>query len=268
MKKIIFTCSICLSLCLLSVEGQQSFASKKLDNPKDATEMVETIRSRVPTQTIESRGVLRVRAPKKETRYIPIHFIVRPISKTAWESIYETDFATEDNERLTISSSVDKPNEYMLSKKKTAQKEWVSTPATTGKDSAISFAGTDFWFCDLGLEFLEWPKQVVLRREMRKGRPCRVLQSSYPEGSDQIQGAMYGHVISWVDNESDGIVMAQAFDTNGKRVKEFEIKSLKKIEGVWQLKEMTIYDNQKDSRTTLEIDLEVNDSGVIVEDIK
>lgn len=268
MKKIIYTSLICIGLCLPSAEGQQTFARKKVDNPKDATEMVEIIRNRVPTQTIESRGVLRVRAPKKETRYIPIRFSVRPISKTSWESLYETDFATEDNERLTIISSVDKPNKYTLSRKKSGQSEWISTHVITGKDSAVRFADTDFWFCDLGLEFLEWPKQIVLRREMRKGRPCRVLQSSYPEGSNQIQGTMYGRVVSWVDNESDGIVMAQAFDTNGKRVKEFEIQSLKKVDGVWQLKQMTIFDNQKDSRTTLEIDLEITDSGVIVEDIK
>jgi hypothetical protein len=33
------------------------------------------------------------------------------------------------------------------------------------------------------------------------------------------------------------------------------------VEGVWQLKKMTIYDNLTDSRTTLEIDLEVDEEN-------
>ncbi|MBR5978952.1 MAG: outer membrane lipoprotein-sorting protein, partial [Verrucomicrobia bacterium] len=68
---------------------------------------------------------------------------------------------------------------------------------------------------------------------------------------------VYARVVSWVDNETDGIVMAQAFNEKRKRVKEFEVQSFKKVDGVWQLKRMTIYNNLTDSRTTLEIDLEV-----------
>ena len=122
-----------------------------------------------------------------------------------------------------------------------------------GVDTAISFAGTDFWICDLGLEFLQWSQQSMLKREMRKGRACRVLESIPAEWTDPV----YARVVSWVDNETDGIVMAQAFNEKRKRVKEFEVQSFKKVEGVWQLKRMTIYNNLTDSRTTLEIDLEI-----------
>ena len=72
---------------------------------------------------------------------------------------------------------------------------------------------------------------------------------------------MYARVVSWVDNESDGIVMAQSYNEFNKRLKEFEVQSFKKVEGVWQLKKMTIYDNLSDSRTTLEIDLEVDEKN-------
>ena len=79
---------------------------------------------------------------------------------------------------------------------------------------------------------------------------------------------MYRRVLSWVDNESGGIVMAQSYNQQGKRVKEFEVQSFKKVKGTWQLKQMTIYDNQRGSRTTLEIDLSVedpNETGAVKE---
>jgi hypothetical protein len=37
-----------------------------------------------------------------------------------------------------------------------------------GDATMIPFAGSDFWVADLGLEFLHWPKQLLLRREMRR----------------------------------------------------------------------------------------------------
>lgn len=246
-----------LSLLFLTPLQAQSLLEKKEDKPKDATQIVSTIRSRVPTQAIESQGVLRVRAPKKETRYVPVRFTVKPLSRDSWESVYETQYESAPQERLTIQSSPLKPNVYQLSRKASGEAEWETRTLSPGEETAVSFAGTDFWACDLGLEFLHWPKQSLLKREMRKGRPCRVIEST----PAQRQGAMYARVVSWVDNESDGIVMAQSYNEGNKRVKEFEVQSFQKVNGVWQLKRMTIYDNATDSRTTLEIDLEVEDSS-------
>lgn len=242
-----------MSTVAINEASAQSLMEKKEDTAKDATEMVQTIRSRVPTQPIVSQGTLIVRAPKVKARYVPIRFGVIPVDSKTWESVYETLLETGTQERLVIRSSVDKPNEYTLSRKAEGEKEWTELNLKGGVDTAISFAGTDFWICDLGLEFLQWPEQSMLKREMRKGRACRVLESKPAEWVDPV----YARVVSWVDNETDGIVMAQAFNEKRKRVKEFEVQSFKKVDGVWQLKRMTIYNNQTDSRTTLEIDLEV-----------
>lgn len=247
-----------LSLLLVFTFGfngasAQSLVEKKEDKAKDATEMVQTVRSHVPTQPIVSQGTLIIRAPKVKTRYVPIRFGVIPVDSRSWESVYETALETGTQERLLIRFSVDKPNEYTLSRKAEGEKEWTELKLKGGVDTAISFAGTDFWICDLGLEFLQWPQQSMLKREMRKGRACRVLESIPTEWTDPV----YARVVSWVDNETDGIVMAQAFNEKRKRVKEFEVQSFKKVEGVWQLKRMTIYNNLTDSRTTLEIDLEI-----------
>ena len=251
-------CLLSLLSVLFAVTVQaQSNMERKADTPKDAQEIVKIIRSRVPVKIIESQGVLKVRAPKAKTRSIPVHFEVKPLSEDSWESVYEATLPEGGQERLLIRSYINRPNEYVLSTKSEKESEWKTNIIQPGEESAVSFAGTDFWLCDLGLEFLGWPDQLLLKREMRKGRPCRVIQSA----PDARTGTMYARVVSWADNESDGIVMAQSYNEFNKRLKEFEVQSFKKVEGVWQLKKMTIYDNLSDSRTTLEIDLEVDEKN-------
>lgn len=115
----------------------------------------------------------------------------------------------------------------------------------------IPFADSDFWIADLGLEFFHWPEQKILRHEMRRGRSCKVLESINP--SPSTNG--YSRVVSWIDNESGGIVHAEAYDAKDKLLKEFDPKSFKKVNGQWELQDMEIRNVQTGSRTRLEFDL-------------
>jgi hypothetical protein len=101
------------------------------------------------------------------------------------------------------------------------------------------------------LEFFHWPQQKVLKREMRRSRDCTVLESTNPNPSTDG----YLRVVSWIDNESSGIVQAEAYDAKNKLLKEFAPKSFTKVNGQWQLQEMEIRNVQTGSRTRLEFDL-------------
>ena len=65
-------------------------------------------------------------------------------------------------------------------------------------------------------------------------------------------------MVSWIDNESGGIVHAEAYDVNGKLLKEFDPKSFKKVNGQWELQDMEIRNVQTGSRTRLEFDLKAH----------
>ena len=120
-------------------------------------------------------------------------------------------------------------------------------------DHLIPFAGSDFWQCDLGLEFLHWPTQKILPKttNLKRGREYALLESTNP--NPPTNG--YARVLSWIDKESGGILAAEAYDANGKLLKEFEPKSFKKVNGQWELSEMEIRNVQTGSRTRLEFDL-------------
>jgi hypothetical protein len=163
-----------------------------------------------------------------------------------WLSIYQTT-ATNNNVKLTVVHSPNGPNGYRLSENGDKTK-------LGGNETMTPFAGSDFWVADLGLEFFHWPEQKILKHEMRRGRSCKVLESTNPNPSTNG----YSRVVSWIDNESDGIVHAEAYDGSGKLLKEFDPKSFKKVNGQWELQDMEIRNVQTGSRTRLEFDLKTH----------
>jgi hypothetical protein len=114
------------------------------------------------------------------------------------------------------------------------------------------FAQSDFLFGDLGLEFLRWPEQRVLKSEMKMSRSCKVLESKPGPAAHSLG---YGRVVAWIDNETGGVIQAEAYDPRGKLLKEFELNSFEKINGRWQLQEMEMRNAQAKSRTRLTFDV-------------
>jgi len=121
----------------------------------------------------------------------------------------------------------------------------------SGTKTIMPFANSDFWIADLGMEFFHWPGQKILKKEFRRQCACMVLESTNPNPSTNG----YSRVVSWIDEESYGIVQAEAYDFNNKLLKEFAPKSFKKVNGQWELQEMEIRNVQTGSRTRIEFDL-------------
>jgi hypothetical protein len=128
----------------------------------------------------------------------------------------------------------------------------VASSGSKFADETITpFASSDFWVGDLGLEFLHWPKQAILRGDTARGRLCKVLESTNPDPSTNG----YSRVLCWIDNEAVGIVEAKAYDAQNKLLKEFYPKDIKKVNGQWQVGSMEIDNVQTRSRSRLEFDL-------------
>ena len=141
-------------------------------------------------------------------------------SGQTWQMIYEAKGAR--SEKLTILHAADRPNEYLYAKPGNA-----TARKLAGKEAALPFAGSDFWLSDLGLEFLHWPKQRVVKTEMRSSRWCNVLESINPAPAS----GDYARVLSWLDKESGGPIIAEGFNGANQWVKEFAIKGVSKKSG-------------------------------------
>ncbi len=212
--------------------------------------LVAEILSQKPAHSLTNSGVMTIRGSRKLTQ-IPIEFAV-VVTSSNWLSIYSAKASKEiPYAAFTVVHPDGGPSEYWAPRVN-------SSSDTNGflklKPANLmnSFAGSDFWLADLGLEFLNWPEQRLLRTEMKRSRSCRMLESTNPQPAP---GA-YARVVSWIDIESNGIVHADAYDARGKLLKQFDPKDFKKVNGEWQLEEMEILNRQTDSRTRVEFVLD------------
>jgi len=198
-------------------------------------------RSVAPAGDFEYRGVMKVRRAGSPARELPVVCGIKR-QDGAWRASYQVG-APGQQETLTILQGAARKNEYLLATNGQAQPQPV-TPSQMDRP----LAGTDFDLSDLGREYLFWPGQKVLRAEMRKGRACRVLQST-PAVTN-----LYACVLSWVDVDTAGVVMAESYGPGGALVKEFEVNSVKKVNEVWHPQRLEVRHPQRNSRTLLEFD--------------
>jgi len=197
-----------------------------------------------PAENITNTGVFKIRDAKKRWLKIPVRFQITAAQADSpgWDACYET--TGTNHWLLTISHSANQPNRYRLVRQ--------DEPADlTGNETAIPFAGSDFWIADFGLEFLFWPEQKILKKEFHNNCACVVLESTNPHPATNG----YARVVSWIDEESGAVIEAKAYDGSDKPLKDFNLKSLAKVNGHWQVEAVIMDNDQTGSRTRLEFDL-------------
>ncbi|MBM3832042.1 MAG: outer membrane lipoprotein-sorting protein [Verrucomicrobia bacterium] len=178
------------------------------------------------------------------------------VGDEAWQATYEVQpTLSSPGQRLAIIHRENQPNEYLLSPLTNMTSASAQMARVAAPETFLPFAGSDYWLCDLGLEFLHWPEQRLIKDAkitMRSNRACKVLESINPSPA----GNGYARVVSWLDGESHAPIYAEAYDRQGKLFKVYSLKGFKKVNGRWQPKEMEIRNENTDSRTHLEFQFE------------
>ena len=217
-------------------------ASTILDPVKEGQELAAKLRSAVPAEESQFSGVLEITGRDGQQIFVPIVSKVA-VTETNRQVIYRSSPTNGlPAETLVITHAPGQSSRYSLS---------VGTNAAASVPLTRAFADSDFWLLDLGLEFFHWPQQRALRAEMSRSRPCRVLESVTPEPAPDG----YARVLSWIDNETGGVLQAEAYDRQGKLVKKFALGSFKKLEGHWQLRDMRIRNARTGRQTELKFNL-------------
>jgi len=227
------------SILLASIAATAQTTNALSDAEIQGRQLAQKLLDQRPTESFTNTGVHQIRDGGLQQE-VPLkcETVVTP---TNWYIFYAAGVAT-----IKISHyGFGQDNEYEFH----AEDGKESTPS--GNDLMASFAGSDFWLVDLGLEFLHWPGQKVLRGDTARGRLCKVLESTNPDPSTNG----YSRVLCWIDNETFGIVEAKAYDAQGKLLKEFYPKDIKRVDGQWRVGSMEIDNVQTGSRTRLEMDL-------------
>jgi hypothetical protein len=204
-----------------------------------------------PSENSSLTGVLKIFPSRSKRIEVPVQMQTL-VTVTNWQVTYTARGTHQENiMAVTIIHTEDQPNEYRLATASQLNCGTESFTRLTEGQTMNPFAGSDFWLVDLGLEFFHWPGQKLLKKELRSGQSCSVLESTNPSPASGV----YARIVSWIDIDTGGIVHAEAYDTKGDRLKRFEPKALKKVNGQWQLQEMQIRNLKTGSRTTIEFNL-------------
>ena len=212
-----------------------------LNDPVAGLALAADVRDARPAANTELHGLLKIRRRDGSTTNVPIVSRI-VLADKSWQAIYQGG-PTNQGETLIVTRAAGAPTEYRY-----AQQGAAPAPLAAA-DLWQPFAGSDFSLGDLGLEFFHWPKQTLVQNEMRKNFPCHVLESR-----PAVTNA-YGRVLTWVEVETGGVVMAEAYDARNKPLKEFEVKRFKKVNDQWQLQEMEMRNLKDRSRTLLQFDV-------------
>jgi len=198
-----------------------------------------------PAKNFANTGILQIRDMEGNRTNIRVKFDTF-VTSNSWSSRFNAVLTNTFEIEFQIYHKSNSPSIYVNN----AQNSIPQTPFSDSK-KYFSFANSDFWLCDLGLEFFHWPAQKILPKptNLVRGRDYTLLESTNPSTNG------YSLVLSWIDKETGGILQAEAYDANGKLLKEFQPKSFKKVNGQWELQEMEIRNVQTGSRTRLEFDL-------------
>jgi hypothetical protein len=216
---------------------------------RDAKLLVEELRQLVPSESSTVKAVLRIRQGKS-IREVPLRVVVERGTNT-WTTTYEVSAVGDmPAERLVVARSSGGRSEYRFAKAASDGKFSALQPVTADPMS-LALGGSDFALGELGLDFINWPEQQLLSPEMRLGQPCLVLESRRPGADGPVL------IRSWIDRQTGGILVAEAYDAKRSLVKEFNLSgsSFKKVNGRYELEEMTMSSHLNRSETKLRFEL-------------
>ncbi|HZL14281.1 MAG TPA: outer membrane lipoprotein-sorting protein [Verrucomicrobiae bacterium] len=249
-----------IAVILFSTFGAAAQMTNDLSGAEiQGRQLAQKILEQWPAEDSTNTGVLEIHNSQIREK-VPLT-CETVVTSTNWQSIYTASW-TNKVEILLVVHATGQSNTYFYGTNDLNKVPLLddipilghlfrSSQKLSGAKLTVPFANSDFWFCDLGLEFFHWPEQKILKKELHRSRGCAVLESTNPHPAPNG----YSRVVSWIDEETLGIVEAYAYDARGKLLKDFEPKDFKKIHGQWQMQTLVMENVQTGSRSRMEFDL-------------
>jgi Outer membrane lipoprotein-sorting protein len=242
--------SMAAALSCLNVAVAASIPDTRItpaDPAAAGRELVTRLLSQRPSESLTNQGLLCVHRTKRDGFQVPLRITVQA-GESSWSITYSTRGTNQDHAAaFTVQHTVKGPDEYrvmLFSRSPGVTNEF---EMLSGLHAYLPFADSDFGLADLGMEFLHWPTQRLLKKGISHSRSCNQLESVAPPG----QTKTYARVLSWFDIETGGLLAAKAYDASGKVVKEFSPTALKKLGDRYEVQEVEMRNLRTGSRSVL-----------------
>jgi hypothetical protein len=118
-------------------------------------------------------------------------------------------------------------------------------------DIRIPLQGTDLTWSDLSLSFLWWRGARFAGTEKVLDRDCFVIDAPAPAGEQ----TPYASARLWIDRQYLMLLRAEGRDAAGTAIRRIAVKSIKKIDDEWMVKDLDVTSLPSNLRTSLRINL-------------
>ncbi|MGA1529877.1 MAG: outer membrane lipoprotein-sorting protein [Kiritimatiellia bacterium] len=108
---------------------------------------------------------------------------------------------------------------------------------------------TDVTWLDLSLSFLWWPGGKKTGEEKVRGRHCDIIELPAPEG----QASAFDTMQLWVDSKIGIVLRAEGYSREGDRLRRMDVKSFKKIDDRWVIKDLEFLRYPEKTKTLLRV---------------
>jgi len=106
---------------------------------------------------------------------------------------------------------------------------------------------TDISWIDLSLSFLWWTGGVERGEDEVRGRACRIIDLAAPPARVEA----FDGVRLWVDKKAGMVLRAEGYDDKGMLIRRMDVKSFKKINGRWVIKDIDFESLPARTKSTL-----------------
>lgn len=232
---------VCGAALLLLLTGGVTWPA--LNEQPEADAILAEARMRLPDQAFAVQGNLLTAGfhqfPERVAAFeADIDFAGRPMVA---DYVLRDRFGTAVQQLTVIRPQNDQP-EFIFE---------ALTDAESPRSLNERIAGTDLTWSDLSLAFLWWRGGVTVGRARILGRECHVLE--YPlVARDASEGAAVSARL-WVDVNMLVLLQVEERNAAGERVRRVQIKDLKKIGGLWMVKNMEARNYLSRTRTLIQV---------------
>jgi hypothetical protein len=207
-----------------------------------AAAVLASVRERLPSVPLALEGEIEVRRRKGVlTERIPFGMQLEwgATPPRARYTVY--DAFGRPAGRLTVSRPTDGPARMDF--------EAGEPPAAGGPPAPGDPIGdSDLTWSDLSLGFLWWPAPRLAGVDTVLGRECILLDLDAPPDGRAARCARL-----WIDRELRVVLQAEAYDAAGNLVRRLAVRSVKKTDGHWMIKDLDVERPGAARRTRLRV---------------
>jgi hypothetical protein len=208
-----------------------------------ANDVLDQVVARLPAEPLQINGELRADPRDGKTgRRCQVQLFLQYGANPPQARYTLMDSFGEDLEQLTVIRQEGKPVSLHYAK---------GYPLADAVlvDPRQPLQGTDVTWADLSLSFLWWRPGKLTGVEKVLERECLVIEVPSPAA----EKSPYASARLWIDKQYLMLMRAEGLDPAGKPLRRIAVKSIKKIDDEWMVKDLDVTSLPSNLRTSLRI---------------